>query len=310
MKILICGASGLVGTHLVESLENDDIHLTLIGRDLKKLEKFQSNHTTVMTWSDLTEAIIQNHDVIVNLAGENTGEKKWSAIQKEKIIHSRVQTTQTIAQLCAKLGKSSPLIIQASAIGIYGTDFFDLAQDRAAHESDVAVDKNKSFLSEVAVAWEDAIKPAILAQAPVVILRFGVILDKNQGALAKMLPSFRFGAGAILGTGQQPFAWVSIDDAIKAIRFFINHPTLTGPFNIVSDEVVSQKYFAKTLANNLHLPCVLTLPAFIIQCIFGEMGKSLLLEGCNVSNHKIKKAGFEFDYPNLDEALKHILKKR
>ena len=309
MNILICGATGLVGSHLIKALEKRKGTLTLVGRDIKKLQKLNAHSATLMTWDQLTETVIQEHDCLINLSGENVGAKTWSAKQKEIILQSRIHTTSLIANLCKKLGKDSPRIIQASAIGIYGTQNPDLNPELAAVEDQTALLAHKNFLSDVAHAWEASLDAAILAKVSVVFTRFGIILDSKEGALGKMLPSFRLGAGAILGDGKQAYSWVSIDDVIKALLFFIDHPNLTGAFNVVADEIVSQKTFAHTLAKVLHRPCFLTLPASIVQCLFQEMGKTLLLEGCNVSNQKIKEAGFVFDFPQLETALRHLLKK-
>lgn len=310
MNILICGATGLVGSHLIKALEKRKETLTLVGRDIKKLQKLNAHSATLLTWDQLTEAVIQEQDCLINLSGENVGAKKWSAKQKEIILQSRIHTTSLIANLCKNLGKLSPRIIQASAIGIYGSQNPDLNPELAAIEDQTALLlAHKNFLSDVALAWEAALEPCVLAKVPVVFTRFGIILDAKEGALSKMLLSFRLGAGAILGDGKQAYSWVSIDDVIKALLFFIDHPNLTGAFNVVADEVVSQKAFAHTLAKTLHRPCFLTLPANMVQCLFQEMGKTLLLEGCNVSNQKIKQAGFVFDYPTLSRALLHLLKK-
>jgi uncharacterized protein (TIGR01777 family) len=287
MNIVICGATGLVGSHLIKALEKRKETLTLVGRDIKKLQKLNAHSATLLTWDQLTETVIQEQDCLINLSGENVGAKKWSAKQKEIILQSRIHTTSLIANLCKNLGKDSPRIIQASAIGIYGSQNPDLNPELAAVEDHTALPSHKNFLSDVALAWEASLDAAVAAQVPVIVTRFGIILDAKEGALSKMLPSFRLGGGAILGDGKQAYSWVSIDDVIKALLFFIDHPNLTGAFNVVADEVVSQKTFAHTLAKTLQRPCFLTLPASMVQCLFQEMGKTLLLEGCNVSNQKI-----------------------
>lgn len=309
MHILITGASGLVGSYLAKALNQRGDHLTLVSRHVDNLKKLHIADADLLTWEQLDKDIIKKQDMIVNLAGENIGAKKWSQKQKQIILTSRVNATKILADLCAECGKHSPKIIQASAIGIYGTEFPRMSSDLAATEEDHASSNHQNFLSHAATAWESALEPAMIADIPIVIARFAVILDKKQGALAKMLPSFRYGFGAVLGSGEQPFSWVLIDDVIAALLFFIDHKDITGTYNIVADDIVAQSTFAKTLAKTLNRPCFITLPAPFVQSLFGEMGKSLLLEGCKVSNKKLKQAGFTFQYPELEMALNHLLVK-
>jgi uncharacterized protein (TIGR01777 family) len=309
MNILITGASGLVGSHLAQALSQRGDQLVLVGRNKSRLEKMAIENAQVVTWDELNADLIKQQDVIVNLAGENIGAKKWSQQQKQKILQSRVDTTKQVADLCASLGKHAPKLIQASAIGVYGSQFPRMSSEDSATENDITEVNHQNFLSHVATAWESALESAVIAEVPIVITRFAVILDSKQGALAKMLPSFRFGGGAVISDGSQPFPWVLIDDVINALLYFIEHVDITGTYNIVADEAVSQRTFAKTLAKTLNRPCLLMLPPFIVKTLFGEMGERLLLEGCKVSNQKIKQAGFSFSHPELAPALTYLLKK-
>ena len=304
MKLIICGASGMVGQALLKNMAN--VHdITLVGRDVSKLRhKFGAKYT-YWSWDELTPANVLGYDCIINLAGANIGAKKWSDAYKKEIINSRVDTTKKIAELCVGLGEHSPAIINASAIGIYG-----------AHQSEVGFDEDydvsapaTDFLSEVGRAWEDALNPAITAGIRVVRLRFAVIMSAKDGALAKIIPSFKFGMGAVLGSGQQFFPWVDIVDVVGVINYAVTHSDINGAYNIVADEVVTQKQFANTLATVLHRPRLMILPTFVVKTMFGEMGKELLLSGIKVSNEKIKQAGYNFRYNNLKSSLQHILDK-
>lgn len=297
MNIIICGASGLVGSALTQKLKSKH-NLTLVGRNPSHL----NNNFKCLSWNDLTTNLLANYECVINLAGENIGNKKWSATQKQLILDSRVKTTTQIAQLCTQLKNNSPRILNASAIGIYGIE------NKDACDETMPLDNTKTdFLSCVGTQWEAALDNAIHAGVNVVTLRFAVILATQAGALAKMLPSFKFGMGAVIGNGTQPFSWVLIDDVVSAIEFLLDKPEATGAFNIVADEVVTQKQFAKTLAATLHRPCFMRLPDFLIKLMFGEMGEILLLNGVSVKATRLKQLGFQFKYPTLKSALSKIL---
>ncbi len=298
MNIIICGASGLVGCALTQALKSKH-NLTLVGRDASRLD----HNFTCLSWDELSTDLLADYDCVINLAGENIGNKKWSAAQKQLILDSRVNTATQIANLCAQLKNNSPRIFNASAIGIYGIE------DKMVFDENTQLDHTQiDFLSQVATQWEAALDNAINIGVNVVKLRFAVILSAKDGALAKMLPSFKFGMGAIISSGKQPFSWVSIDDVVSAIKFLLEKPEASGAFNIVADEVVTQQQFAKTLAATLHRPCFMHLPDFMIKLMFGEMGETLLLNGVRVKATRLKQLGFQFKHPRLKQALARILK--
>ena len=306
MNIMICGASGLVGSALVDRLKHHH-ELILVGRHPEQLKKRFSDVTKHMSWDDLSETLIAEQQLIINLAGENIGNRRWSRKQKRQIVDSRVNSTTKIASYCCKLGKNSPRIINASAISaaikpvITGKNQQTTTADALASDSD--------FLDEVVAQWESALLPAAQAGVSIVALRFSVILSNQGGALAKLLPSFKLGLGTTLGDGQQAFSWVTLNDAIEATIFFIKNPEIEGTFNIVADEVVTQKRFATTLASVLARPLFLCLPKSMVRILFGEMGDALLLKGIDASNKKLTALGFQFQQPSLREGLEHCLRK-
>ncbi len=310
MKILITGASGMIGQALIHQQLTADT-LCLVGRSDKKLLRlFPHEHFTCLDWESLKEKgsdFLQSFDAIIHLAGENIGAKRWSEEQKQKIMLSRTQSTQWLAKACASLGKNAPRIISASAIGIY-----DLISKRSTHplrESDVLDGPHHSFVAEVASNWEQAWLPAVEQGVSVTCLRFGVVLDKDDGALAKLLPSFQLGLGAKIGSGQQFFPWVSLIDAVRTIRFVLEHPDIHEPINVVAPEATTQRNFAKVLASMLNKPCWMALPAPAIKLLFGQMGDELLLKGQNISCEKLQTLGFHFKHPTLPQALTDILAK-
>lgn len=308
MKILITGATGMIGQALVQHFAHDH-ELTLLGRAREKITQLFSNRYPIWTWDELksqSENQLKSIDVIINLAGENIGEKRWSFDQKQKILNSRVIATKTIAQLGAKLGEDAPRILNAGGIGIYGFSKEDDADDRSFIEKDAISNNPDCFLSTIGIAWENALLPAEQNHVKTVKMRFGVVLSNHGGALQKMLPAFRFGLGAVLGNGKQPFSWVVLDDLVHAIDFIISNPGISGPVNIVSPGVTTQADFAQSLARALHKPCFLRIPKQIVRLLFGEMGDELLLKGQRVKSEKLLQAGFQFQYIQIDKALQFL----
>jgi uncharacterized protein (TIGR01777 family) len=303
MKILIAGATGMVGQALVKALEADHT-LVLLGRDPLKLKQCFAKHTAIGWQAFLdTHNPLDDIDVVINLAGENIGEGRWSVARKDLIISSRVNATHTLATACAHSANKNIRLLNASAIGVYGRS---AQPDQIYDEQSPISNPPKDFLSTVGRAWEEALAPAEQAGVSVVKMRFGVVLSKNGGALAKMLPAFKFGLGGPIGSGQQSFSWVSLHDLIRAITWLIQHPEITGPVNIVAPEWVTQRQFAKMLGKILHRPAVLPLPAAVVKLQFGQMGQELLLNGIAVRSSVLIKHGFEFSYPKLEGALDHL----
>ena len=300
MKILIAGASGLIGSALTEALKPSH-SITVLGRNKSRLQR-QFNNVNILTWQDLNLDILQSIDVIINLTGENIGNGRWSEKKKEQVISSRVSTTKKIAELCQELKEKSPRFINASAIGIYGASI----EDEQDESSKIALPTN-DFLSAVGHQWESALTNNFTTQINYCILRFGVVLSPKGGMLKKLIPSVKCGLGAVLGTGNQMISWVSVTDAVRAIEFLLEHPNLYGAFNIVADEPVCQREFMLSLAAHYHRPCLLRLPKAAILLLFGEMGEELLLGGSIIRSTKLKAAGFVFKTPSLKEAWDKLL---
>lgn len=307
MKILIAGASGLIGQALVRHLKPKH-QLSLLGRNTNKLMRLFGNDFSYYSWQEIetqNNPIVAVHDVVINLAGENIGNKRWSDTQKEALLNSRVKTTQLLATACANSLKNVHLL-NANAIGIYDFDSSSKHSDHSVDEATPLPEHPNSFLAEIGKQWQQALAPAEQAGLHVTKMRFSVALSKQGGVLKQLLPSFKLGFGAVLGNGQQPFSWIALTDLVHAIEFLIEH-RITGPINLVAPEVVSQKTFANTLAKVLRRPRFLWLPAWLIKLGFGQMGEELLLNGQHASCKKLLSLGFRFHYPNLAEALRHEL---
>ena len=300
MNILVAGASGFIGTELVEALELQHT-ITVLGRNIHRLQKRFSKKITIKTWEQLYQLDATNYDAIINLCGHNIAASRWNKRVKEELIHSRVDTN---SQLISWLGKQNakPHFICANAVGIYGLQINGDPGQFDEH-SPIDILQPRDFLSEVGVRWQESLAPAIEQGIPVTTIRLGVVLKKGQGLLKKLALSFHMGMGGVLGDGTQIISWVHIDDVIASILFLLNRPDLTGAVNITSPNPVSQEQFAKLLAKTLHRPLLLKIPATIIRMLLGEMGDCLLLRGQRVMPKRLIEEGYQFAYPNCADAL-------
>ena len=305
MNVLIAGASGFIGQKLVAALGAEH-EITVLGRDTSTLKRHFSAPIRVCTWDTLSELDANQFDTVINLCGYNIAASRWSDKVKHQLIESRVKTSGTLIDWAKQCG-AKPHFICANAVGIYGmqnngdTDSFD---------EDTAIDEDHpiDFLSEIGVRWQQALLPAIEYGMKVTTTRFGVVLGQGEGMLKQLSPSFKWGLGAIVGDGKQILSWVHIDDVVGGLIFLLDHPELTGPFNLTSPYPVSQAEFARVLAKAMHRPLLLTMPAFVIQLLFGEMGECLLLKGQRVLPKRLLASGYTFRYPALVDALEQCVK--
>lgn len=300
MKLLIAGASGFIGKKLVLALQAQH-DITVLGRDTTHLSQQFNQSVSIISWETLSQLNAENFDAIINLCGSNVAESRWNAEVKKQLINSRVRTTGALVDWTIK-NNAKPHFICANAIGIYGMQD---CNDPHTLDEDSPIDFKHpcDFLSEIGIRWQQALQPAIDFGMPVTITRFGVVLGKDGGALKKMATGFKLGLGSVLGDGRQIMSWVHIDDVLRAVTFLLKRPELTGVFNLTSPEPVTQAEFARVLAQSMHRPMFLKMPAFMIRLLFGEMGESLLLKGQRVLPKHLQAAGFEFQYPSIQSAL-------
>jgi uncharacterized protein len=310
MHSIIAGATGLIGKRLTEYWLQKKHSITVIGRSKEHIQHVFGERVQALTWEQLSQEVVASADVVVNLAGANVGEKRWTVARKEDILNSRLKATESLARLLAELGKKAPPLFNASAIGVYGlqTSLSDQLPPRLDENTSFDWKQAPDFLSEVGRRWEQAAGPALTAGVRVVFLRFAVVLAKGGGALPQIMAPFRFHMGSKLGSGNQPFSWVAIDDVIRAIDFLVHLADASGPFNIVSPMCVTEKTFAETLGHVLASPAWLNMPAFVLKALMGsEMARELLLEGQHVYPERLLEKGFHFAYPDLESALNHLL---
>jgi hypothetical protein len=311
MKIIITGATGFIGQALVKRMLAAGHQLIIVGRTIDKIKQIFGATVQAITWDTLTVDIIAGTNAIINLAGAGIGEQRWSAKRRQEILLSRTQTTQQLAQLCAQLGARAPLLLNASAVGVYGL------QPTLPQQLPPALDENTvinfqqapDFLAKVARAWEAAAKPAEATGTRVVYLRFGAVFAEHGGALPRMAFPFKLGLGGPIGSGKQPFSWVTLKDVINAIEFLLARADVKGPVNIVAPHGVTQKQLATALGKALHRPALMPTPAFLLKLIFGEMAQELLLNGQHVMPKRLLELGFKFQYPTIEAAFADIYNK-
>jgi uncharacterized protein len=300
MKILVSGATGLVGSALVPSLAT-------AGHEVTRLVRARDGASrSAITWDParglLDAASLEGFDAVVHLTGESIATGRWNAAKKARIQDSRVLSTSLIAGTIARLSRPPKVLLCASAIGYYG----DRGDEVLAEDSPPGVD----FLSRVCRAWEAASEPAVQKGVRVVRHRFGMILSPNGGGLATMLPPFKLGAGGRTGSGRQFISWIAIDDVLGALEHALTAGALSGPVNTVSPRPVTNDEFTKTLGRVLRRPTFAAMPAFAARLVFGEMADALLLSSQRVEPKRLLASGYRFRYPDLEPTLRHLLDRR
>jgi uncharacterized protein len=296
-RVLLTGSSGLIGTSLVRSLSQNRIStITLHRRRTGGAQEFWDPYApTPVTRPEALEGIT----AAVHLSGANLARRRWTSAYKAKIAASRVTPTHALANLLAGLRPKPEVLVCASAIGIYG--------DRGDEELSEASRPGNGFLPELCVAWEEAARPAEDAGIRVVHLRFGVVLSHRGGALKQMLPVFRAGLGGRLGTGRQWISWIALPDVTRVVEFVLQTKSVSGPVNVVAPHPVTNLEFTRSLAGALRRPAWLAVPAFALRLAFGEMAEATILQSERVVPARLSTAGFDFEYPELDGALRGIL---
>jgi len=300
-KILISGASGLIGTSLIRASGANQISLTRLVRKSRPESQQEICWSPQFSPAMADAAQLEGFDAVIHLSGANIGAHRWTAAYKREIVESRVQSTHALAQLLAGLKNPPRAFLCASATGIYGNRGDEILTESSAPGS--------GFLAETCVQWEAAAQPAKDAGIRVVHLRFGAGLSLEGGALAKLLPIFRMGLGGKLGSGKQWMSWMSLPDVVSAIFHIIQEAQLSGPVNMVSPILVTNAEFTRTLANVLHRPAIFPVPAFALRIVVGEMADEAVLASTRVLPARLAETGFHFQHARLALALETLLAK-
>lgn len=295
MRILVTGSTGLIGSALVSFLESAGHGVTRVVRSAPRQGEVRWDPAAATMETDR----LDGHAAVVHLAGETVA-GRWTPAKKARILASRVQGTRLLSATLAGLKQPPAVLVCASAIGFYGDRCGEALTEESAPGS--------GFLPQVVRAWEAAADPARAAGIRVVHLRFGVVLSGKGGALARMLLPFRLGLGGPIGSGRQFMSWVALDDAVRSISHSIESEGLVGPVNVASPNSVTNREFARTLGRVLRRPAFCRVPAVVIRLVLGEMGRELLLNGARAVPARLLASGFVFCHPDLEGALRHVLR--
>lgn len=298
MKIIVTGASGLVGTALIPYLQSLGHEVLKVIRSTEPLEINDIRWDPERGFIDYRD--LDQIDVVINLSGSNIADERWSEKKKNAIYYSRINSTNFLSQVLGSLKVKPRLLINASAIGYYG--------DRGASILTEKSESGEGFLANVCKDWEGATEYARREGIRTVLLRFGMVLSQEGGALKSMLGPFKKGFGGRVGSGEQWWSWIAIDDLCHIVGHVIDHNEIEGPVNVVSPYPVTNKDFTLILGSLLERPTIFPFPKFLVKLVFGEMGTELMLASQRVEPDKLIKTDYHFLYPKLDQALSNLLK--
>jgi len=293
MKILISGSSGFIGSHLSD-------YLKVKGHEVVPLSR--RHNTSGVFWNpEVGKADLrpfEGFDVVIHLAGKNITSGVWTKKFKSELFTSRCRDTWLLSQTLARLENPPKTLISASAIGFYG----DRGEEILTEESP----KGKGFFPDLCEKWEEATKSAREKGIRCVHTRFGVVLSKEGGILKKLLPLYRLGLGAVLGSGDEYLSWIDLEDVLKAMEYILENEAIDGPVNFTSPNATTSGEFAKTLARALHRPCFLRLGRKPLKMMFGQMADEMLLASAKVLPTILEKSGYSFKYPSLEDSMQHF----
>jgi uncharacterized protein len=293
-RFALSGASGMLGKALRAAIESR-------GDEVIQLVRRAATQPGELHWdpgapSPIAQpAVLEDLDAVIHLSGLSVAGRRWTPPYKQELVSSRVGSTRALATVLAGLARPPKALLVASAIGFYGDRGDEILEERSPAGS--------GFVPAMCQEWEAAARPAVDAGIRVVHLRFGVVLNAGEGALAQMVPPFRVGLGGKLGTGRQWMSWIGLPDTVAAVLFAIENQSLAGPVNVTSPHPVTNAEFTRVLARQLKRPALFAVPALAARLVFGEAAREVLLASIRVVPRKLENAGFPFTRPHLDDAL-------
>ncbi|TQS44542.1 TIGR01777 family oxidoreductase [Cryptosporangium phraense] len=296
MRIVVSGASGLIGTSLVNAVRAD-------GHEVVRLVRREPGASDEVRWNpaahDLAPDVVSGADAVVHLAGAGVGDRPWTSGYKRTLIDSRIDGTTTIATAVARAEKPPKVLVSASAVGWYGD-----RGDQVVREDEPA---GAGFLADLCRTWEGATAPAEEAGVRVAHIRSGLVLARSGGLLGRIKPLFALGLGGKLGSGQQYWPWISLRDEVAAIQFVLENDGVRGPVNLTGPEPATNAEFTAELARQLHRPAVVPVPAFALRAALWGFADEGILAGQRAVPSVLLDHGFTFTDPTLDSALRYAL---
>ncbi len=301
-RVIIAGGSGFVGKRLQEKLVEKNYDVVVLTR--RNMDHQNRSNISFVKWDGKTpdgwQDQIEDSYGIINLAGDNIAAGRWTEAKKKSVIDSRVQSTQAVVKAIKNASTPPSVLVQASATGFYG--------DRGDEILDESSQIGTGFLSETAKQWESQVLPMQESNTRCAIGRIGVVLGMGGGMMDKVVTPFKFYMGGHLGSGQQWLSWIHIEDLVDAIIYLLENDSTTGTYNLTSPNPCNYKTFFQTLGKVMKSPSWFHAPGFILKTLLGEMAKEMLLGGNRVLPKRLLESGFEFKYPDVEAALKNLLK--
>jgi uncharacterized protein len=303
MRVIVSGATGFIGRALTEELARAGYEVIALSRRTKTSSSEDKN--VVMAWDAKSvgewKTYLEGALAVINLAGENISSGRWTKKRKQKILQSRLDAGKAITEAIRQVNRKPRVVIQASAIGYYGP--------HSDEELDESSNPGTGYLPQVAQKWELSTKDVKSMGVRYVVIRTGIVLGKQGGALPRLMQPFRIFLGGPLGSGRQWFSWIHLKDEIRAIRFLMENENLHGVFNLTAPAPLPMKEFCRILGKLMHRPSWLKVPGFALRLFLGEMAQALLLSGQRVLPKRLLEAGYRFSYPDTESAVKQIIEK-
>jgi uncharacterized protein len=297
-RILLSGASGLIGSAVERSAQGRGFEVQTLVRRHREVRGKAIYWNPTDAARGVHPSALEGFDAVIHLAGANVAHR-WTTAYREKIVASRVRSTEVLCEALRKVRQRPPVLLCASAVGIYGDRGDEVLTEQASPGS--------GFLADTCVKWEAAAQRASELGIRVVHLRFGIVLAPNGGVLGRLLPVFRMGLGGRLGSGRQWMSWISLRDLVRAIWFLMEREQLEGAFNFTAPQAMTNADFSHAVAHAVHRPALFPAPASMLHLAFGEMAQQMLLASQRAIPQRLQEAGFHFEDPEIQQALRSLL---
>lgn len=302
MNVVIAGATGFIGRALCENLQSD-YEIIALSRNPEKAKIALGDSVNIARWDAKNDeqltGIIDGAYCVINLAGENVGIGRWTERKKQKIISSRLAATEAVAEAIRQTENKPAVLIQASAMGWYGSKGIIEADENSA--------PGEGFLAKVSQQWESTAEQVTDMNVRLAKMRFGAVLGSAGGVLPAITKPFKFYLGGYFGSGRQFFPWVSIDDVVGAVRFVMENEKCSGAFNVTGPVPIQLKEFCRQIGAAMNRPSWTMIPGFVVKLILGQMGEELLLASYKIKPKRLIEAGYEFRHHTAGEALKEFI---